>query len=155
MKKLRTKLASKNIDALPPIPLKELADDLMAVGDELRAAWGLDGFADAIDAIAEKVEDREELNQRKQKLDVKMSDGRARNADDLIKHAGRDRRFQEDMRLILKAGGATYRGKKIMAAKSEPYIQRFTRREVIAEFKGDLRNQLGVAKLELLGEEGA
>jgi hypothetical protein len=96
MKKLRRKLASKDIDALPPIPLKELSDDLMAVADELRAAWGLDGFADAIDAIAEKVEDREELNRRKQELDKKMSDGRPRSADDLIRHARRDRRFQED-----------------------------------------------------------
>ena len=137
------------------IPLPILADQLMRVADELRAAWGLDGFADAIDAIAEKVEDREELNRRKQALDVKMSDGRPRSADALIRHARRDRRFQEDMRLILRAGGTTYRGKKIMAANSEPFIQRYTRREIIAEFKGDLANQLGIAKLELLEEEGA
>lgn len=127
------------------IPLSELADHLMRVADELRCAHGLDGFADAIDQIAEKVEDREELNRRKQALDVKMSDGRPRKADDLIRHARRDRRFQEDMKLILKAGGTTYRGKKIMAAKSGPYIERYSRKEIIAEFKGDLPNQLGVA----------
>ncbi len=148
MKKLRQKLGSEDIDALPPIPLKELGDDLMAVADELRCAWGLDGFADAIDLIAEKVEDREELNERKQKLDEQMSDGRPRNADTLIKHTRRDRRFSEDMKLILRAGGTTYRGKKILGGKDDPYIQRYTRREILAEFKGDLLNQLGVAKPE-------
>jgi hypothetical protein len=91
---------------------------------------GLDGLADAIDRIAERVEDREELNRRKQALDEKMSDGRPRNADDLIRHTRRDRRFQEDMRLILKAGGTTYRSKKIMATNTFPDTKRLELHEV-------------------------
>ena len=151
LKKLREKLASPKIDDLPPIPLRQLADDLNVIADELRAAYELDGFADELDAIAERIEDRTELTKRKKKLDESMSktnpDGSPiqRNADQLIKATRRDRRFVEDMRLILAAGGSTYRGMKIYGTKEEPYIFRFSRQEILAEFRGQYWDQLGRA----------
>lgn len=143
MKKLREKLASADIDSLPPIPLTQLADDLGAIADELRCAYELDGFAQQLDDLAEQILNREELTIRKQRLNETMRDGRARNADQLIKHVRRDRRHQEDMKLILQAGGTTYRGMKILGGAGDPYINRFTRQEVLAEFRMDYWNQLG------------
>jgi hypothetical protein len=149
MKKLREKLRSPDIDSLPPIPLNELADDLGAIADELRCAYELDKFADDIDAIGERITDRQVLNERmagyEKQAKQELPDGspRALNMDTTIRHCRRDRRFQEDMKLILKAGGKTYRGQRIQGGKNDPYIQRLTRQEVIAEFKGDWRNQLG------------
>ena len=149
MRKLREKLASPDIDDLPPIPLNELADDLGAIADELRVVYELDGFARLLDDVAERLLDGEELTKRKERLDetwpVNSETGEPlpRSADQLIKHARRDRRHQEDMKLILRAGGTTYRGQKFLGGKDDPYINRFTRQEVIAEFKVDWRNQLG------------
>lgn len=138
-----------------PIPLAKLADRLMGIADELRCAWGLDDFADQIDTIAERVEDREELDKRMEHLHKtwpKFPDGspRPRSLDDAMKHFRRDRRFQEDMRLIVKAGGTTYRGKPIKGG-DDPYIVRYTRKELMAEFKNDLDNQLGVGGIDAIG----
>lgn len=150
IKKLKENLKTFETNGdVPPVPLKELADDLRLIGDELSAAYELDGFADELNELADRIEDRIELTARKQKLDVAMSRTNAngtpfeRNADQLIKATRRDRRFAQDMRLILEAGGRTYRGMRIYGTRQEPYVFRFTRQEVLAEFRGDHWNQLG------------
>jgi hypothetical protein len=91
------------------------------------------------------MQDREELNKRMVTVD-KLFDKMPNHAVSsryLFKALRRDRRFQEDMRLIIKAGGDTYRGKKILGG-DDPYIWRFTRAEIKAELKGELGGQLGV-----------
>src|SRR6266702_3055919 len=128
-----------------PIPLPVLADRMMAIADELRCAHQLDGFADQIDAIASDVERREELDQRMLTVHKRASKAPTGciSQQYTLKSMRRDRRFQDDIRLILKAGGTTYRGMKILGG-DDPYIVRFTRKELMAEFKNDLPNQLGV-----------
>jgi hypothetical protein len=130
-----------------PIPLAKLADTLGAVADELRCEYYLDDFAARIDAIAEDVKRRELLSERKAVLErtwPKNPDGtyRARSASNLMKHLRRDRRYQQDMRLILKAGGTTYRGKEIKGG-DDPYIVLFNHREMLAEFRADWEKRLG------------
>jgi hypothetical protein len=128
-----------------PIPLATLADRLMGIADELRCAHYLDGFAEQIDALAEEVERRQELDERMEKVRKRMAKSPAGISERwFLRNTRRDRRFQEDMRNILKAGGTTYRGKKIIGSEIDPFIERFTRRELLAEITNDLSNQLGV-----------
>lgn len=47
-----------------PIPLDTLADRLLGIADELGCAWGLEEFACGIEAIAERMQDRDCLNKR-------------------------------------------------------------------------------------------
>jgi hypothetical protein len=116
----------------------------MGIADELRCAWGLDIFADQIDAIAERVEDREELDARMQVADERIRKSPCGiSVQYTLKSMRRDRRYQEDMRNIVKAGGRFYRGKEIKGG-DDLYIIRFTRKELMAEFRHDLPNMLGV-----------
>lgn len=132
-------------------PLTSLADYLFRIADELACAWGLDGFADEIQAIGERLEDREVLNERMLKLDELMASrpkGVGVSSRYLFKNLRRDRRFQEDMRNIIKAGGTMYRGQKILGG-DDPYIWRFTRDEIKAEMglggkENVLENRIGV-----------
>jgi hypothetical protein len=138
----------KEIDDQPepePIPLLKLADSLMGLADELRCAWDLDGFADQIDAIAEEVERREELNKRMQVAHEHIRKSPCGiSVQYTLKAMRRDRRFQQDMKLILQAGGTTFCGKNILGSTGDLYTVRFSRKELMAEFKGDLKNQLGM-----------
>jgi hypothetical protein len=116
----------------------------MAIADELRCAWGCDIFADQIDAMAERVRDREQLDKRMMAAYERMAKAPSGISKQYtLKSMRRDRRFQEDMRLIIKAGGTTYRGKKILGG-DDPYTVRFGRKELMAEFRRDFPNQLGV-----------
>lgn len=137
-----------------PIPLATLGDRLMGIADELRVAHGLDVFADQIDVIAERVEDREELDRRMEKLAERAAKSpNGISGRSLFKQIRRDRRFVEDMKNILRAGGTTYRGQKILGTKDEPYIWRYTRAEIKAEIKNDLEHQLGVGLIPDCSEE--
>ncbi|HET9283181.1 MAG TPA: hypothetical protein VFR24_14570 [Candidatus Angelobacter sp.] len=153
LKTLRENLKKFETESdVPPVPLEELAEDLRIIADELRVSYELDGFAQQLDELADRIEDRIELTKRKKRLEdnwpVNSQTGEPlpRNADQLVKATRRDRRFQEDMRLILAAGGTTYRGQKIYGTKQEPHTFRYTRQEVLSEFRGDFWNQLGRKK---------
>jgi len=132
-------------------PLTSLADYLLRIADELGCAWGLNGFCEEIQAIGEKLLDREVLNERMLKLEeraAKLPEGVGISGRYLFKELRRDRRYQEDMRNIIKAGGTMYRGQKILGG-DDPYIWRFTRDEIKAEMglggaKNVVKNRIGV-----------
>jgi len=134
-----------NADGLVPVPLKELAVRLRIIADELFSAHCLDGFADELFTLAERLEDRQELDDRVLKVAERLaaSPTGAVSATWVEKNIPRDRRFQEDMRFILKAGGTTYRGEEIIGGEADRFIRRFTRDQISAEFRNDLDNQLG------------
>ena len=130
-----------------PVPLQTLAYGLLEIADELGCAWGLEEFACSIEAIAERMQDRKELNKRMNKVDERMSKrpkGWRPNSDMLMLQLRRDRRFIEDMKNILRGGGTTYRGQRIWGKDDNVFIFRFTREEIRAELEEDLVNQLGV-----------
>jgi hypothetical protein len=132
-------------------PLTSLADYLFRIADELGCAWGLDDFCEEIQAIGEKLLDQDVLNERMLKLEeraAQLPKGVGISGRYLFKELRRDRRFQEDMRNIIKAGGTMYRGQKIMGG-DDPYIWRFTRDEIKAEMglggaKNVVKNRIGV-----------
>lgn len=123
-----------------------LADRLMCIADELRCGHQLDIFADQIDAMAERIEDREVLDGRMQVADERMRKSPCGiSVQYTLKSVRRDRRYQEDMRNIVKAGGRFYRGKEIKGG-DDPYIIRFTRKELMAEFRHDCLTCLGLER---------
>ena len=133
-------------DTNVPVPLAELADRLLSLAEELASAWCLDGFADDIESIAERVRDRDELNKRMHTLDERMAkrpEGWHPNQDMLMLQLRRDRRYIEDMKNILRGGGTKYRGQRIWGKDDDVFIFRFTRQEITAELGNDLPNQLG------------
>ncbi len=96
------------------------------------------------------MQDREVLNERMLKLEeyTARHPKHAVSGRYLFKALRRDRRFQEDMRLIVKAGGTTYRGQKILGG-DDPYIWRFSRDEIKAEMglggaKNVVKNRIGL-----------
>jgi len=140
--------AAVKVEAEPvAVPtLAAIADRLTVIAREL-GALGLNGFADVADDLAERVQDREELNKRMDKLRERMAErpaGWRPNSDMLMLQLRRDRRYIIDMKNILSAGGTTYRGQKIWGKGDDVFIKRYTREEIQAELDGDRVDQLGV-----------
>lgn len=99
--------------------------------------YDFNDWADRLNQIADEIGQRIELEKRIEGHNLRTP------LKTLIKNLVRDRRFAEDMKLILKAGGTHYRGQPILGSENEPYIKLTHRRHVKAELTFDLDNRLG------------
>jgi len=133
------------------IPLPRLAEILTDIADELYdGQHALDGFAEQLESIAFWLLEREELDRRMQTLSKRVAKRpeAARksglNWDSCSKELRRDRRNQDEMRILLAAGCKTYMGKPIKGSEKDPWVERFTRQQVEAEMSFDIKNMLGV-----------
>ena len=133
------------------IPLPRLAELLTDIADELYdGQHALDGFAEQIESIAFWLNEREELDRRMRMLGdrvAKRSEAAQKsglNLDMTSKELRRDRRNQNEMRILFQAGCKTYMGRPIKGNENDPWVERFTREQVKAEMTLDLKHQLGV-----------
>ena len=133
------------------LPLPRIAELLMEIADELYdGQHGLDGFAEQIESIAFWLNEREELDRRMRMLGDRVAkrpeaaQKSGLNWDATSKELRRDRRNQNEMRILLQAGCKTYMSKPIKGNENDPWVERFTREQVKAEMTLDFKHQLGV-----------
>lgn len=108
-----------------------IAQCLEACAERL-SDFGCYDWEDQLDSLAKEIDKKVALTER---IDIAFVNGKTRDSR-VIGSLTRDRRNSNEMRAALARGDKTYDGKLIKGTADEPYVERFSRAEVMAEITG-------------------
>ena len=118
--------------------LQKIKEDLEGIEDELRVDYDLTGWASRLRRMINEIDRKIELQERIFDLPAGRYDFSA-----LVRRLTRDRTNSKAMKQALVMGHTHFKRKMIMGSENEPYIQRWSRKEVKAELTFDKDRQLG------------